>query len=159
MRHPAFTIVSAALCFMLSACATPSADPHTTAYTVSAVTTPFYKYGPAQAFGADETLSNGAHLTMLKREFGYSHVMLDNGLSGYVATDDLKAAPPLLAMTKGQPKLASGLFPRRKQTLGGGSKPQPLPAFDLRDVPPPPLPSNPEPAQSQQPESKPPFRF
>jgi hypothetical protein len=64
-------------------------------YTVSAVQTPMFRYGPAQSFGPDFSLQQGQHVVMLKREFGYSRVMTDEGQSGYVATEDLapSAAP------------------------------------------------------------------
>ena len=53
-----------------------------------------FRYGPAQSFGADFNLTEGQHVVMLKREFGYSRVMTDEGQSGYVATEDITPAPP-----------------------------------------------------------------
>ena len=61
---------------------------------VTALHTPFYRYGPAQGIGADAVLDNGAHLTLLYKSFGYSRVMLENGISGYVSTDAIAPAPP-----------------------------------------------------------------
>lgn len=63
-------------------------------YVVSVSQTPIFRYGPAQSFGADFSLTQGQHVVMLKREFGYSRVMTDEGQTGYVATEDLKPAPP-----------------------------------------------------------------
>jgi hypothetical protein len=70
---------------------------------------PFYKDGPAQDFdypqptfavnqseqesGPDFNLPRGAAVTLLKREFGYSHVMTSDGVAGYVANDQLVSAP------------------------------------------------------------------
>jgi hypothetical protein len=51
--------------------------------------TPFYKHGPAQAVGPDFSMKPGTKVTVIKREFGYSRIMLDNGQSGYVATEAL----------------------------------------------------------------------
>src|SRR5438093_12492406 len=39
----------------------------------------FYHYGPAQTSGPDLSLSKGQQLTLLKREFGFSPVQLDDG--------------------------------------------------------------------------------
>ena len=110
-------------------------DPHTTSFITSAASTPFYKYGPAQAFGADENLNAGTHLTMLKRDFGYSRVMMDNGVSGFVPTEDVKPAPPPAAPKPAQKSIFNGWFGHRTAPK------QPEPKLDLRDIPPPPLPT------------------
>jgi hypothetical protein len=119
-------------------------------YVITAPKSALYKYGPAQSFGADLTLSQGTIVTMLQSTWGFSHVMTETGVSGYVSTDDLKLAPPapatpkpVLVSTTGSPQFYSG---RPKQntirpTPGG-------PLFDVNDVPmpsgatdlPPPLP-------------------
>jgi hypothetical protein len=62
-------------------------------FVVSASKTAFYKFGPAQSFGPDFVLNEGAHVTMLEHSYGYSHVMTEDGTSGFVATEDLKPAP------------------------------------------------------------------
>jgi hypothetical protein len=54
----------------------------------------FYKFGPAQSFGPDFVLNEGARVTMLEHSFGYSRVMTEDGTAGFVSTDDLKPAPP-----------------------------------------------------------------
>lgn len=80
------------------------------------VTTPsagFYQYGPAQAVelninqhtfandmanfqrGPDFRIGKGAAVTMLKREMGYSKVVTDDGVTGYIANENLKPAPPV----------------------------------------------------------------
>jgi len=57
--------------------------------------TGFYRSGPQQRGGPDLSLREGRIVRMLKRSFGYSMVELEDGTSGYVATEDLKvsAAP------------------------------------------------------------------
>ncbi len=78
-------------------------------FVVSAPFAEFYKKGPAQDVGfaqhsfdnylteqytgPDFQLPKGAAVTMLKRESGYSKVVTDNGIAGYVANDRLKPAP------------------------------------------------------------------
>lgn len=61
---------------------------------VNAQRTQFYRYGPAQGTGPDAVLYKGQKLTMLSYQFGYCHVATDDGQSGYVATEDVIAAPP-----------------------------------------------------------------
>ena len=51
--------------------------PPTNKFLVSVKSAQFYKYGPAQAFGADFTLAQGQKVTMLERQFGFSRVMLE----------------------------------------------------------------------------------
>jgi hypothetical protein len=63
-------------------------------FLVSAPKTAFYKFGPAQSFGPDFVLNEGARVTMLEHSFGYSRVMTADGTAGFVSTDDLKPAPP-----------------------------------------------------------------
>ncbi len=114
----------------------------------------FFKYGPAQAFGPDFNLSEGQRVKMLQREFGFSRVLLANGQSGYIATEDLKPAPP-----EPTPRLTASpaLFPAparsmsiaaagQKKRSSGATRSQPLPEpkLDLSDVPSPPLPTDPE---------------
>jgi hypothetical protein len=60
-------------------------------YEVKAATTPAFRFGPAQPSGPDFVLGKGQTVTMLRREFGYSQVMTQNGESVYVPTEDLLA--------------------------------------------------------------------
>ena len=111
---------------------------------VSAPSTSFFKYGPAQEFGADFTMGNGQRLTLLHREFGYSRVMTENGISGYVSNDDIKPAPAT-PPPKPTPK-SSSISSWFKHTPSSTSnfKPVPQPLFDVNDVPPPPIPGGQE---------------
>src|SRR5438552_2708856 len=76
-----------------SACETNTV-PSGSKFIVSAPKAPFYKFGPAQSFGPDFVLNEGARVTMLEHSFGYSRVMTEEGTAGFVSTDDLKPAPP-----------------------------------------------------------------
>jgi len=139
---------------LLTACATKPVRAGSR-YVITAPKSAFYKYGPAQSFGPDTTLTQGTIVTMLESTWGYCHVMTESGLGGYVASDDLKPAPPapatpkpVIADTSRKPQFYSG---RPKQntirpTPGG-------PLFDMSDVPMP-LPDNPPP-----PGPKPKFRY
>lgn len=80
---------------LLASCASSKPPaPGSDRYIVTASRTPFYRYGPAQGTGASGVLENGAHLTLLYKSFGYSRVMLQSGVSGYVSTDAIAPAPP-----------------------------------------------------------------
>ncbi len=76
-------------------CATPkSAQPQTDHYMVTAESTPFYRYGPAQGTGPDFMLVKDRRITMLKRSFGFCRVATEKGQTGYVPTEDIAPAPP-----------------------------------------------------------------
>jgi hypothetical protein len=82
-------------------------------FIVAAPFAEFYKNGPAadlnldiaqhtfnnylleQHSGPDFQLPQGATVTMLKHESGYSKVITDSGVAGYVPNDKLKPAPPV----------------------------------------------------------------
>jgi hypothetical protein len=98
----------------IAGCATDP-TPMGSRFVVSAPAAQFYKNGPTQDAGfAEHTFSNylaeqargpdfqlpkGATVTMLKREPGYSKVVTDNGVAGYVANDQLKPAPAVARAT------------------------------------------------------------
>lgn len=120
-------------CLLLGACTLPEERLRTDRYEVSARQTEFYKEGPAQAFGPDLALERGRQVTMVKREFGFSQVRLEDNTSGYVATEDLRAILPPPAPKKLRPSRSGD----------GRSKPrssnvQPVPGdplFDITDIP------------------------
>jgi hypothetical protein len=88
------SLVTAMICLAaFSACQTNTV-PSGSYYIVSAPKTAFYKFGPAQSFGPDFSLEEGAKIIMLEHSFGYSRVMTADGTSGFVSTDDVKPAPP-----------------------------------------------------------------
>jgi hypothetical protein len=73
-----------------SACESTNNVPSGTKWVVSVPKAPFYKFGPAQTFGADFALNEGAEVIMLEHSSGYSRVMTADGTSGFVSTEDLK---------------------------------------------------------------------
>ena len=53
----------------------------------------FFRLGPQQAGGADLSLRTNEPVMLLRKEFGYSRVQLENGLVGYMANEDIQRAP------------------------------------------------------------------
>lgn len=98
--------------FFITGCTTEPV-PMGSRFVVAAPTAGFYQNGPAQAVdlninehtfandlanfqrGPDYRLAKGTAVTMLKREMGYSKVVTDDGVTGYVANENLKPAPPV----------------------------------------------------------------
>ncbi len=128
------------VCLSFGGCASSGPQPATNQYLVSVPKAQFYKYGPAQAFGADSVLPQGQRVTMLKREFGYSRIALADAQTGYIATDEIAPAPPepppprATPPPKGKRGAVAGLStakPRRSNV-------QPVsedPLFDITDIP------------------------
>ncbi len=95
--------ISGNVLILLALCGTSCSTPESTTpaaasnsgqyYVVSAREAEFYRYGPQQANGADEKLAEGTLVTLIRPAFGYSKVQLSNGLQGYVASQDIHAAP------------------------------------------------------------------
>lgn len=54
---------------------------------------PFWIYGPQQAGMPDESLDLGDPVKLIRFEYGFSRVQLESGLTGYVANEDIEAAP------------------------------------------------------------------
>lgn len=145
-------ILPGTLAVVLAGCATGPSLPPGAAVEVSSGRAPFYKYGPAQTFGADDMLAQGTRLTLLQRSMGFSRVMQSNGVTGYIANEDISPAAP-----EPKPKPGSVVTNRKLERLFGSSsasstgpakrsnvKPTPGdPLFDVNDVP---LPMKEEPA-------------
>lgn len=55
---------------------------------------PLFLHGPAQGNGADRTLAKGDEVQVLRKDFGYSFVQLEDGQKGFVANEELVTAPP-----------------------------------------------------------------
>ncbi|MBJ7259546.1 MAG: hypothetical protein JHD33_08400 [Chthoniobacterales bacterium] len=53
----------------------------------------FYRLGPQQAGGADLSLRTNENVMLLRKEFGYSRVQLEDGQVGYMANEDIQPAP------------------------------------------------------------------
>lgn len=95
------------------------------AYWVTAEFTPFFRFGPKQSTGPDLSLKKETRLTMAKRGFGFSEVVLEDGTAGWVGTDDIGPVPPevlkaeqnLFADTGGSNTGGSGKRPRSRAII------------------------------------------
>jgi hypothetical protein len=78
-------------------------------YIVNAKQANFFTYGPQQGNGADEQLPHDTLMTLIQPSFGYCKVHLTkSGKEGYVASNDIKPAPPsLVAAVIAPPPTAS----------------------------------------------------
>ena len=151
MRPIRHFLIALPLCAILLAGCTAPAGPGLHAgdsYIVNTQRTLFYLFGPAQAGGPDFALNHGERLTMLSKEYGYSHVAVQGtGQSGYVATEDLVPAP---ALAHASPAAAAAVH--RRPGSHGASARQPS-AAEQSQIP---LPEFPE---SKPPPESPPFRY
>jgi len=138
-------LVLMVVALVFSGCATTPA-PSGGRWVVSTPQAEFYRNGPAQAFrlpqesaiatadassGPDFQLPRGAVVTMLRREFGYSRIVTDQGIAGYVANEQLTPAPAVAIRAPAD--LRSPRPPRSR------SKPAPVPRqmedrIDLTDL-------------------------
>jgi hypothetical protein len=69
-------------------------------YSVSANQTPFYRYGPQQGNGPDMQLPRDSIMKVIRPSFGYVKVQLQDGESGYVASEDIRPAAAALVADK-----------------------------------------------------------
>jgi hypothetical protein len=115
--------------------------------TIVAGRSPFYRYGPAQAFGADFHLAKGDAVVLIRKGFGFSRVQTDAGVTGYVPTEDLELDPDFYATgRKAVPDSWSGgdrlpVLPALGEAAGepGGPGASPeLPRWDAGGLPQPP---------------------
>ncbi len=128
---------------LLAVCATscstsdlgaPTASDSGKYYAVSVKQAAFYLYGPQQANGPDQKLPQDTLVMLIRPSFGYSKVKLMNGQQGYLATQDIRAAPPELVSAAINPPVSNE--PSRTRKFH----------FDPRLLPPEPLPNDaPEP--------------
>ncbi len=100
MRLPLVHSLRLPLCAALTllavgGCALKPSGPAEGFYMVTSLTAEFYKYGPAQSFGPDLVLKKGERLTMLEKQWGFSRVMMTNGVAGYVASEDIDPVMPI----------------------------------------------------------------
>ncbi len=56
--------------------------------------TEFFRYGPSQPGRPDELPAQTTFKVLKKEESGYSEVVLDDGRRGFIATEDIRVAPP-----------------------------------------------------------------
>jgi hypothetical protein len=100
----AFSLLTAVALFNCSCKSNPaqakSAGPATTDsehfYSVAPKSTGFFHYSPSQEVGPDKLLPRDTVLRVTKPSFVYSRVKLMNDQEGYVASKDLRVAPPEL---------------------------------------------------------------
>src|SRR2546430_15221298 len=77
-------------------------------YAVSVKEAEFYRYGPQQGNGPDEKLPQDTLVMLIRPSFGYSKVQLMNGQQGYIASQDIRAAPPEVVSAATAPAIPSG---------------------------------------------------
>ena len=119
--------LSGSVLILLALCGTTCSTPESTApvaasntgqyYVVSARRAAFFRYGPQQANGPDGKLPQGTLVTVIRPAFGYSKVQLSNGLQGYLASQDIHAAPPevVQAATNPNPTVSGTSEPNRNR--------------------------------------------
>jgi hypothetical protein len=114
-------------------------------FAVATDQTPFYRYGPQQGNGPDEKLPKDTLMTLIRPSFGYCKVQLVAGAKeGYVASEDIKPAPPTLVAALTPPTRAATSQSENFDTRSSEPPPpETLPAPDLppaADAPSPPPP-------------------
>ena len=106
-------------------------------YAVAANQTPFYRYGPQQGNGPDAQLPRDSIMKMIRPSFGYVKVQLQDGASGYVASEDIRPAAATLVAEK----LAPAPAPAPAPSFAGQGEQFGLDSSDPRLIAPPePLP-------------------
>ena len=85
--------------------------------------TPFFLHGPKQP-GAPDVLQPQTFVKLQRKEYGFSVIQLDDGRSGYIATEDIRQAPPA-----GRAVNEDELFPQRR--IESTFVPPPEPNFSL----------------------------
>jgi hypothetical protein len=108
---------SIAAAVVLAGCAESNLNQVTTAnggkfYAVITDSAPFYRYGPQQGNGPDMKLQKDRLMTLIHPSFGYCKVKLTTGEQGYVASDDIRPAPPALVAATTAPPTRPTRAPR-----------------------------------------------
>jgi hypothetical protein len=86
----------ALLLLLFSGCAGPTFAPEEAPeFVVIRDYTPLYRYGPQQGGAPEAQVPKDDRVRMLRRELGFSLVQMTDGMTGYVANEDLAPAPPL----------------------------------------------------------------
>ena len=103
-------------------------------FAVRADQTSFYRYGPQQGNGPDETLRKDTLMTLIRPSFGYCKVKLvDSEKEGYVASEDIQPAPATLIAALNP---ASPPSPASENFDVGSSEPPPPESLPAPDLPP-----------------------
>lgn len=101
-------------------------------FAVSAAETSFYRYGPQQGNGPDESLPKDTLLTLIRPSFGYCKVKLvGSEKEGYVASEDIKPAPPTLLASLNPPARSNAEPEHFDMRATEPPPPDELPAPDL----------------------------
>jgi hypothetical protein len=79
---------------VLTGCETSKQGPTDGYYVVTSKQAQVYRFGPSQPTGADAILAVGQKVRMLRKEFGYSRVMTEDGMSGYISNDFIAPTTP-----------------------------------------------------------------
>jgi hypothetical protein len=140
-----------ALAICLGACSSTHNNPVTKAnsgkmFAVTAPETSFFRYGPQQGNGPDETLPKDTLVTLIRPSFGYCKVQLaKGGAEGYVASEDISPAPPtLLAALNPPPPLPESTSETENFDMQS-SEPPPSETLPDPDLPPAAAEPSPEP--------------
>jgi uncharacterized protein YgiM (DUF1202 family) len=103
-------------------------------YTVKAESTSFFRYGPQQGSGPDQTLDKGTLMTLIRPSLGYCKVKLTTGQQGFVAGEDIGVAPAALAANAPASRGATRFrFDSPDPRLA--MPPAPLPEFEPTPIP------------------------
>lgn len=138
-------------------CATQTFEPaNAPEFLVQSDYAPFYSLGPGQERGPDASLKRGERVRMLRREFGFSYVEIQDGRVGYIANEEILPAPK-----RGPESTAS---PSRKHSGGGAarisrSSEAPFPPPEIEVLPEPVDVLHPISEMEPTPDSKPEFRY
>lgn len=104
-------------------------------FAVRADRTSFYRYGPQQGNGPDESLPKDTLMTLIRPSFGYCKVKLvDSEKEGYVASEDIQPAPPTLLASLNPTTPAAAAQPEHFDTTS--SEPPPPETLPAPDLPP-----------------------
>ncbi len=131
------------LCSLVPACSSQptavSKAPPGKLFAVAADETSFYRYGPQQGNGPDESLPKDTLMTLIRPSFGYCKVQLLTGSKeGYVASEDIQPATSTLLAALNAPVRSPSTGTR---TSGGSERED----FDIRSTEPPPPETLPDP--------------
>lgn len=140
-RSPATRLLRgslALLCLVLASCATETFAPEVAPeYVIIRDFTPYYRLGPQQGRGPDESLRAGTRIKLLRREMGFSLVQLADSRTGYVANENMTVAPPRPPeQTRNEETTAPGSAKKR----GGRSRAEDSPIYSGAQVNDTPLP-------------------
>jgi hypothetical protein len=138
MRSIAQTAAALAFSVLAAGCATQSYAPEE-APEMSIIRdyAGFYRLGPIQARGPDVSLRTGERVKLMRKEMGYSLVMLEDQRTGYVANEYLAPAPPRPPKPAATAGSSAPDSPQRRSGRYSGPQvndsplPEPVPAPDL----------------------------